>query len=98
MEDNTQDQQKIAKLEAEVQALKKQQENIHGRNISFHDFIALLTHKILTPMNSIIGLTNFLKDTQLNQEQKGLVDRIHSNGLSLVEIYNEILDFIQLDY
>jgi len=97
MEDNTQDQQKIAKLEAEVQALKKQQENIHGRNISFHDFIALLTHKILTPMNSIIGLTNFLKDTQLNQEQKGLVDRIHSNGLSLVEIYNEILDFIQLE-
>lgn len=97
MEEKTQDQQKIAKLEAEVKALKKQQENIHGRNISFHDFIALLTHKILTPMNSIIGLTNFLKDTRLNQEQKTLVDRIHANGLSLVDIYNEILDFIQLE-
>ncbi len=97
MENNTQDQQKIAQLEAEIKALKQQQENIHGRNISFHDFIALLTHKILTPMNSIIGLTNFLKDTQLSKEQQSLVDRIQSNGMSLVDIYNEILDFIQIE-
>ena len=88
---------KIERLEAELAELKEKQKNIHGQNLSFHDFIALLTHKILTPMNSIIGLTNFLKDTHLNKEQEQLVDRIQLNGMSLVDIYNEILDFIQLE-
>jgi len=97
MENNTQKQEKIARLEAEIQQLKEQQENIHGQNMSFYDFIALLTHKILTPMNSIIGLTNFLKETPLNRKQQNLVNRVQTNGLSLVEIYNEILDFIQLE-
>ena len=97
MTDSTQYEEKIAKLEKEIRELKEEQKNIHGKNISFHDFLALLTHKILTPMNSIIGLSNFLKEMNLNAEQQQLVDRIQTNGLSLVDIYNEILDFIQLE-
>lgn len=90
-------QKRIVELEEELSTLKKKQENILGENISFHDFMAVLTHKILTPMNSIIGLTNFLKDTPLSNEQQQLTERIRSNGISLVNIYNEILDFVQLD-
>ncbi|MDZ7775318.1 MAG: hypothetical protein U5L09_06720 [Bacteroidales bacterium] len=56
-------QEKVIRLEQELEQLRKKQENIVGKNISFQDFLAVLTHKILTPMNSIIGLTNFLKDT-----------------------------------
>ncbi|MCF8231447.1 MAG: response regulator [Bacteroidales bacterium] len=97
MTDSTQYSEKIAKLEEEIRELKEEQKNIQGQNISFHDFLALLTHKILTPMNSIIGLSNFLKEMNLNAEEQQLIDRIQSNGLSLVNIYNEILDFIQLE-
>lgn len=90
-------QEKIKRLENELDQLKKKQENIMGENISFHDFLAVLTHKILTPMNSIIGLTNFLKETKLDAEQNLLTERIQDSGISLVNIYNEILDFAQLD-
>src|SRR6056297_2401398 len=90
-------QEKIERLESELNQLKKKQKNIMGENISFHDFLAVLTHKILTPMNSIIGLTNFLKETKLDKEQHQLTDRIQNSGISLVNIYNEILDFAQLD-
>jgi CheY-like chemotaxis protein len=90
-------QKRINELETELSYLKKKQENIIGENISFHDFLAVLTHKILTPMNSIIGLTNFLKDTKLDKDQQQLTERIRNNGVSLVNIYNEILDFVQID-
>src|SRR6056297_3040575 len=90
-------QEKIERLESELNQLKKKQKNIMGENISFHDFLAVLTHKILTPMNSIIGLANFLKETKLDKEQQQLTERISSNGVSLVTIYNEILDFVQID-
>lgn len=90
-------QKRINELETELNALRKKQENIVGENVSFHDFLALLTHKILTPMNSIIGLANFLKETKLDKEQQQLTERIRSNGVSLVAIYNEILDFVQID-
>jgi|GEM_PF-1589033 CheY-like chemotaxis protein len=90
-------QEKVIRLEQELEQLRKKQENIVGKNISFQDFLAVLTHKILTPMNSIIGLTNFLKDTNLNKEQQQLTEGITSSGISLVNIYNEILDFAQID-
>lgn len=89
--------ERIEELEDKLQNLQQQQENIVGKNISLHDFLAVLTHKILTPMNSIIGLTNFLSDTSLTTEQQLFTDRIKSNGMSLVNIYNEILDFAQID-
>lgn len=89
-------QEKIERLESELNQLKKKQKNIMGENISFHDFLAVLTHKILTPMNSIIGLTNFLKETKLDKEQSQLTERIQSSGISLVNIYNEILDYAKL--
>lgn len=61
------------------------------------DFLYLLSHKIITPMNSIIGMSNFLKDTPLDNEQQKMVSGIRNSSLSIINIYNEILNFVDVE-
>lgn len=63
-------------------------------------FLATISHELRTPMNAIIGFSQFLlrpKSGQLSQPQRDMVERIASNGKNLLTLLNEILDFSKLE-
>lgn len=78
--------------------LKKQLKEIafysHAKDI----FIANMSHEIKTPINAILGMLHFLKNTKLSQSQRNLVNKIESSSDILLNIINDVLDLSKIKF
>lgn len=60
------------------------------------DFLANISHEILTPMNAILGLTHMALETGLHGKQHDYIQKVHHSAESLLDILNAILDFSEI--
>ena len=74
-----------AKIEAEIATMAKS------------EFLANISHEIITPLHAVIGMTELLCYTPLNGEQKNYTDTIQSSTQQLYQLLNNILDFSKAD-
>lgn len=77
---------------------RKQAENVVAKASKDKTaFIATISHELRTPLNGIVGLSRMLRDTKLNSEQFAWVSTIYASGITLGNIFNDIIDLDKLD-
>lgn len=60
-------------------------------------FLTNMSHETKTPLNAVIGLTDLLGNSNLDAEQRNLVDKVQLSGRSLLGIVNDVLDLAKIE-
>lgn len=82
-----------------IKTLEQQNQELSETSRVKDLFLATVSHELRTPMNAILGFSQVLlrqRQNSLGKSEQQILQRILSNGRSLMALINDILDFSQM--
>ncbi|MBE7411118.1 MAG: ATP-binding protein [Leptospiraceae bacterium] len=69
----------------------------NSANKAKSDFLSNMTHELRSPLNSIIGFSELIRLNESQVKEKEYLNFIHTAGVHLLKIINEILDITKIE-
>ena len=84
-------------VERQVAAERDARERAETADRLKTEFLVNMSHEIRTPMNAVIGLTELLLQTPLNDTQRSHLHKIDLAGQGLLRVINDMLDLSKIE-
>ena len=89
--------QNVTEMVVRRQELQEAKTQAEEASRAKSEFLANMSHEIRTPLNGVIGFTDLVLKTKLNETQTQYLNIVHQSANSLLGIINDILDFSKIE-
>ena len=86
----------LALHESEASLAKARDQAVDAAKLKT-EFLATISHELLTPMNGVMGMTSLLLQTDLTEEQQEYTDDLQRSGDALFRMIQDILIFSDIE-
>jgi signal transduction histidine kinase/DNA-binding response OmpR family regulator/HPt (histidine-containing phosphotransfer) domain-containing protein len=86
-----------AALRVRIEQLMIELEGARATAQAKGELLATMTHELRTPLNGMLGMAHLLLETELDRDQRGMVEVLHHAGESLLGLVNDTLDFSRVE-
>jgi signal transduction histidine kinase/ActR/RegA family two-component response regulator len=87
----------IREMEESRMAYRQMAQEAEKANRGKSDFLAMMSHEIRTPMTGIMGMVDFLRETNISDEQRSCLETISQCSKTLLNTLNDVLDMTRVE-